>query len=529
MGLIGALLLAGSIPGLLVPSDPARPLGHVPAGDRTIGLPAHLLDPRTSSGIGRLFVTTTDPAVVPNDGLETNLTAFAPEHFATFTSYQEGVEETIGSYDAVFGIFENYQTPPVPFFSVFSNTTDQTIHLAYWSNTTLFAGTDYAFVLAHASGTSWVLTVNGALFGGNATEATFDFGANASTWAGGLSFSEISLYGNTTTAPTSAPASLVLAVHQSSGWYLPDAGVATFSGPAPWGVEGRLQHPSLAPGAVVSGTGIPAVANGTLLWDSGPVPVSVRLTAPPRAIGLTTQSLSAVVLDASGAGIPGVSVYLADSARGQFTPASSLSNSSGGVFVAWGTPNVTAASVDVLTATVVTFGYRGSASIGVPLTPALHVRIQLSGTATVPPASSVSVAVRTVDDNGTAVGGVFLDFVAVGGTVTPDTAITDSGGMTTVTVATLLAQGVVQLTATVAGAGAWGIGGTQLEVRAPPPPPPYATYALGGLGAAAVVGAAVFLLRRRKRAKPSAEELWGPSLRKPEAPASRTPPGSGAP
>ena len=499
-----------------------------PSTDGSVPMrPAVPANPMASSGIGRLFVTTSDPAVVPNDGIRTNLTAFAPRTFPQFTSYQEGVEETIGSYDAVFGIFENYQSPPVPFFTVFSNATDQTVHLAYWSTESLLTGSSYDFLLTHGNGTLWTLAVNGALFGGNATAGSFDFQATEATWAGGISFSEISLYTNVTSAPPSAPASDVFAMHEASGWYLPTSGIATFSGPAPWGIEGRVQHPTLAPGAMTSGTSLPAVPNGTVLWSGGPVSVRVQITVPSSAIGLSDLPVAAVVTDTGGAPLPGVAVYLSDDHGGSVTPATSTTNATGGVFGAWSTPNATSNETDVVTALVTTFGYRGFASQGVPVTPPLHVRIALDSGGSVPPGGSGAFTLRTTDVSGQPVASIFLSFTVAGGQVAPGDAVTGSDGRTTVTISTTASGGSVVLTAVATGAGVWGSTSVAIPVRAAPTTP-WGLYA-GAVVAVALVVVGVVLWRRPRKPKPTAEEIWGPSLRPANPSTSRTPPGPGVP
>lgn len=533
VGLLVAALLAAPWAGLAQKSPGAssksldEPLGATTTRPAAGPHPAHPVDPRVSSGIGRLFVTTPDPLIVPNDGLRTNLTAFAPQAFAPFTSYQEGAEETIGGYDAVFGLFENAQTAPVPFFSVFSNTTDVTVHLAYWTAETLLTGASYDFELGRSNGTNWTLTVNGALFGGNGTEAEYDFGAVTSTWAGGVSFSEIALYTNVTTAPPTAPASLALAVHTATGWYLPTQGLATFSGPSPWGIEGRAQHPTLAPGALVSGTSLAAVVNGTVLWSGGPVGVGVVLVTPPSAVGLTTVPVTARVTDTNGAPLPGVAVTLYD-VGGNFTPGSSLTNASGGVYYAWSTPNATANVSDPVTALVTTFGYRGLTTVAVDVSPPLHVVFAFAGSSAVPPGGSASVTVGATDPSGHAVGGVYLSFSATGGLVAPTGGETDASGHVTVGLSTVARTGLVVLVVTAVGSGVWGSASLTLPVRAPASDP-WPTYALvAGVVAAAALVAGV-LWRRPRRRRPTAEELWGPSLRPERGPVSRTPPGSGGP
>ncbi|MCI4328891.1 MAG: hypothetical protein L3J86_04840, partial [Thermoplasmata archaeon] len=123
----------------LVPAAPTEPR---PAPSPYRILPTLIPDtPPTSApspssspnGEGRLSINTTDPGVMPNDGLRVNLTAFASTIVDPETSFQAAASETIGGYDAVFGIFENSIYAPVAFFSVFTNKTNANVHLAYWT------------------------------------------------------------------------------------------------------------------------------------------------------------------------------------------------------------------------------------------------------------------------------------------------------------------------------------------------------------------------------------------------------------
>src|SRR5579871_3723303 len=216
------------------PADP--PKARLPPGPS-------LADPAAAGATGRLVVATTDPAALPNTGLRTNISA------------NSAATETIGGYDAVFGLFENTVNFPVAFCYVFNNSTDAPVLQRYWSNLTLLTGFSYDFELVAVNATYWELTVNGAEFADNGSLAYFDFGAGSSTWAGGLLFTEIAFYGTVSPVPAVVNVPLALAVRTAGGWYLPESAATAFSGSGgrPWGIEGQEQHPTLAPGSSTPG------------------------------------------------------------------------------------------------------------------------------------------------------------------------------------------------------------------------------------------------------------------------------------
>jgi len=511
---------------------------HLPPGPF---LPHALIDPRVGSGQGRMLIVTTDPATMPNDGLRANLTAFPPESFDPESSFQEGVSETIGGYDAVFGIFQNSVHPPLPFFSVFSNSTDATVHLAYWTNITLLSGQSYDFELTPSNGTVWTLTVNGARFGANASLSDFDFAATTSTWLGGLSYSEIALYPGATTTPPVASASLVLAVHHTSGWYLPQQGQAMFSGSSggAWGVEGRAQHPTLAPGAVVTGTSVAAVPNGTVLWTGGPVPVGVALEVPTGAVGSGATIARATITDTGGLPIPGAAVFFSDRLGGNFSPSSALTNSTGQVLVLFETPNVSANASDLVLATVTTFGFGGSSGRSVDLSPAEQLFVNLvAGSTDATPGGTLVLTFRVTDPSGRSVPGIYLAFSVDHGTVSPTLASTDTDGRADATVSTPSAPVVVTLRVAVAANGAWGA--AILHLGSGPPPPSFwavfGGYLVGAAVAALVIAVVAIGLARRRRGRqvlPPMDLRRDPPVSAggapPEPATTRTPPGSCSP
>jgi hypothetical protein len=519
---------------------PARPEHGAEVLPRSMANPAFL-----TGGQGRMILVTSDPATVPNEGLRTNITAFLPAQFGPDSSFQVAATEAIGTYDAVFGLFENTQFPPVPFFSVFSNTTDATIHLAYWTNETALSNVAYDFALRPLNGTVWQLTVNGALFGGNRTDATFDFGATSATWSGGISFSEIALYPSTTTAPPSFLVSLAFAVFEGLSWYLPESATVTFGGTpgSAWGVEGRIQHPTLAPGEIVSGTSIPTILNGSLLWTGGPLPVEVVVTVPSTSIGLTTIAAQVEISDPSGAPLPDVSLAWNDALGGNFTPSAGLTNLTGGQISGFSTPNVTASASDLVRAMVTTFGYVGTAGVAVLVAPATQILLRpLAGSLTVAPGGKLAIEFSAMDTNGHPEVGLTVAFVSNTGSITMPYGVTDAQAtaVTQFVAPSITTTSIV--TASVAGPGAWGKGAAVVAVHPPPASlwDRYGTDVEAGAAIALVALLIVLVVRRRRRRRQSLPSMpirqyyhelkpASPGPAEPPADVSRTPPGSSSP
>jgi hypothetical protein len=540
---------------LLLPSQvgaaPAAPPGpssaRIHAGPPRIG-PGSPVEPRrpASGSQVRLIVSTTDQLAMPNDGLRLNVTPFVEPPLAADTSFQASVEEIIGSDDAVFGLFANTGTAPIPFFSVFSNTTDNTLHLAYWPTATTAPGTTYDFELSRTNGTVWTLDVNGAIFGGNTTAGQFDFGADEATWLAGLSFSEIALSSTSTSAPSTFSTPLTFAVLQPAGWYLPSNAEVSFSpsAGAAWGIEGRLQHPTLAPGEMVSGTSIATVPNGTQLWSGGRIAVQVVVDAPTAAQGLTTVGVPVSVTTTSGAPIPGATVYLADALGGTFTPASVVTGMNGSVVGAFSAPNVTSAASDLLSAVVTTFGYEGYTDVSVQIAPAAHVVVRdLTSGPRVGPDGSIVLSFGTENASGTLLAGVFLTFDASAGSLSPTYGLTGADGSLTTTLTAPNSTGFVTVRAVVEAGGEWGGTFVNVSIAAPPSPLFSGTLvdAAAGIVLVAIVVGLAFALRRRASRRPPVPpmRLPRPAQLAPRAPAdpdggagspaNRTQPGSDAP
>ncbi|MCI4350062.1 MAG: Ig-like domain-containing protein [Thermoplasmata archaeon] len=501
-------------------------------------------------GEGRVLTTTSDPAAVPNAGLRLNVTDFASTPLPPNSAYQLGVEEVIGAYEAVFGLFENPSTAAVPFFSVFTNLTDQNVHLAYWPGLTLIPGESYDFQLVRTNGTNWTLTVDGALFAGNRSAGVFDFGAASATWLASIGFSQVALFPATPFLPAVVTVPLAMAVLAAGGWYLPNVATTTFTGApsAQWGVEGRLQHPTLAPGELETGSQIANVTNGTALWTGGPVPVRVGAScASAQVVGTVPVGVTVIVTSVGGAPLPGVTVYLHDAQHGQFTPASTMTNGTGGGTTLFLTPNVSATLSDPVTAQVTLFGYVGRAVVAIELTPPAQVFLAAAPSSPVlAPGGQVELAFRAQDGSGATVAGAFVAFSASGNAaLAPPAGVTDGSGRVTVNITAGPSTTPFTLTATVTGVGKWGSTQVVVTVRAahahPNPLAPLAPY-LFLIGVALVVAFAVYLRSRRRRPVPAMAlkeyarrpEPAGPLTPVAPGPAdpgsvSRTPPSGGSP
>jgi|GEM_PF-3318880 len=482
-------------------------MAPAPPAPRSVGHPGMSgpVEPRTiAGGQSRLIVTTTDAAAVPNQGLRTNLSDYFALGLEPYSSFQVAAEETIGTYEAVFGIFQNDVTYPVPFFTIFSNVTDATIHLAYWTNETLVEGATYEFELALAGGTNWTLTVNGALFGGNASDATFDFGATSATWLGGLGFSEVALFAGALPTPALVHVPLAFATLVGGAWYLPEEAAAQFvTANATWGVAGRAQNGTLPPGTLDTGTSIAGLASGSTVWLGGPVAVVVHVTPEAAAILGTAPLRVVVTVDTvTGSPLPAVSVAFHDEVGSGFGPPFVITNASGGATVVLESANVTASSVDHLTGTVTNFGYRGSAIASVAIDPAVQLLVRLSApVASVTVRTTTTIAVSAVAVSGTPGGGVLVLFRVAGGIATvPAYATTDETGGIPLPVVAPPTPGPIVLTAYVGTPGYWGHGSLQLNVTPAPPTlaEELAPYELPiAVGVAAL--AAFLLLRIRRR------------------------------
>jgi hypothetical protein len=480
-------------------------LRPVPARFTMSGAPAPV-----TGGEGRVLTTTTDTAAVPNWGLRLNVTDFASNPLPANSAYQVGVEEVIGSFEAVFGLFENPTTAAVPFFSVFTNLTDQNVHLAYWPTLPLIPGDSYDFELVRTNGTNWTLTVNGALFADNSSAGVFDFGIGRATWLASIGFSQVALFPAIPFLPAVVTVPLAMAVLEAGGWYLPHIATASFTGAtsAEWGIEGRAQHPTQAPGELETGSQIANVTNGTVLWSGGPILVRVGVSFASSAVVATVPvGVAVIVTSIGGAPLPGVTAYLSDGHQGSFAPASTTTNGTGEGTSLFVTPNVSAAVADPVTARVTLFGFVGQAIASIQLTPATQVFLRVSPSSPViPPGGQVELAFRAVDASGAMVPGAFMAFAVSGNAaITPAAGVTDGTGTVTVNVSAGPSPARLTLVATVTGIGKWGSAQVIVTVRAGGAHPnllsllsPYLLLIAVG----AIVGILAFAVARRRRRPP---------------------------
>lgn len=532
LAVVGLAVLAGW--GLAVPAPHPMPAPAVVPGPSLAGhraLPAAVADP-LSGGQGRLFVNTTDPAVVPNRGLRTNLTAYYTLALPADSAFQVAAEEIIGNDTAVFGFFQNDETYPIAFFSVFSNVTDATLHLAYWTRLILSTGVSYDFALVAGAGTNWTLTVNGELFDDNGTQATFDFGAAQATWAGGVSFSEVSLYSTVPGTPSEVAVPLAVAVLTHGQWYLPREArtYSVLTDGTQWGVEGRSQDPLLAPGELVTGTAISNATNGTSLWTGGPVPVLVHLTVMGAVASATGHIETQVSVGATTGGpLPQVSAWLSDAHNGSFAPAAVETDGTGEAVSLFTTPNVTAVTDDVLTVRVTLFGYVGNATGSIEVEPAEQVTISAGPTTrSVLEGTTLNVTFVATNRSGAPTPGVLLLFSVSGGDLVfvPYTS-TDGGGRAWVLLTFPPSIETVVVTAEAATPGYWGHVSLVVTTTAPPPTQwqQLSVYLIVGIAVAVAALVAFFAERgRRRRRRPIPHLPLPPPPPDDVSPLSRTPP-----
>lgn len=541
VSLLALLLVPTATLGAAPP--PPSTADHAPAASRPLSPLAPIPASPISGGYGRIVVNSTDPNVVPNEGLRVNLTAFPSAVVGTGASFQASAAEGIGPYEAVFGLFENAQRSSTAFFSVFNKTT--AVYLDYWDALGIVAGSSYDFELVHANGTRWALTVNGADFGGNATGATFDFGATAATVATDVEFSETAIYSNATPVPTVLRIPLAFAVLRSSGWYLPAPANEAWNGTSqttPWGIQGRSELPTLAPGELVTGTSVTVLNTSAPepVWTTGPVSVDVSLspTLPPTQ-GTVPQVFNVTVVTPGGAPVPYASVYLSDSAGGTVLPPTVVTSPGGTAEALWQTPNVTRAETVDLKANVTLFGFVGASSMAVDLSPASQVIVAANPSSpTLRPNSQIALTLTTATTNGTPLVGTILAFSGPGVALLPATfAGTGSGGTVTVVVSAPPRDETLFLHVQVANAGEWGHLNLTVTVGAGPAGPSVATLAAeyGGVAAAVVLlGVLVtWIVRRRgpRRAIPSMglAPVGQGRRERGEPDPTRTPPASGNP
>ncbi|MCI4366908.1 MAG: hypothetical protein L3K08_04070, partial [Thermoplasmata archaeon] len=471
LGLLCLLMVPTLLAGGPVPGHPAAPAG--PGSLGIAGAPGLAVDPLTAGeGVGRIFVTCTDPAAVPNDGLRTEFQAFKVEPFSGLSSLQVGVEEVLGPSLVVFGLFQNSPTGAYPFFSVFDNSTGRTLYQANESYDIVAPGSTADFALQDSGGTNWTLEVNGALFGGSYATATKDFGVATSTQPGAIAFSMIAL-SQFPVVPPSTEVFTALAVHHASGWYLPTSANSTWRGarPVEWGIEGAAQDPALWPGEVVLGTNESIVPNGTPLWSGGPRPAMATLaSAPSTTFGGGTSLVTAKFSNASGP-LANVPAELSDAEGGSFANAYLSTDLNGSASTAYIAPNATGNLTDQLTVSSDILGMGASGTTTVAVTPAVPVTLRVVGSPSVPVGGTAAVELRASTASGTPIPSLLLAAILVGGGfVIPDTGVTDQAGDLTLNVTAPPAPMTLNLNVVVSTPGYWGRTRILIPNSIPAPP-----------------------------------------------------------
>jgi hypothetical protein len=481
-------------------------------------LPVWISPAAPCGGVYRIDVTTNDSAADSNDGLRMNVSGFLSGSVPANSSLQVSVEETIGSFQAVFGLFENSQLPMTPFYAVYPVGSITPQLLLYWRTILFGPGGVYDFALTHTAGTRWTLALNGLPFVGNSTAASFDFGVGNVTGGASLRFAELAFQPQSSYLPASMLVPLALGVRKNSSWYVPDLGLVTTCGvPSAWGVEGRVQQADLAPGELRSGTQVPGISNGTPAWTEGAVPVRLTIAIAPTTLRATSSADVRVgVTTMRGAPIPGVFLAGHDALGGKLVPAIGETNASGGAEFIFVAPNVTANSSDLVTSLVTLLGYTGFVGQAIALVPAIQFLITAdSTTVSVTPGSSTTLSFEVTDLAGHAASGIVVVFsVQVGANLAPGSSVSDASGR----VATRLDAPAYATTflvrAEVGEGGAWGSTTVTVHVSSPTPSIVPLAVAIGGIGV--VIAAAFFFglrsLRRRQKGRLPVPELGLPEF-----------------
>ncbi len=497
-----------------------------------------------SGGESTLFVTPNASGLLPNEGIEMNLTGFTSRSLDARSSFQVAIEETIGSFEAVVGVFENGSFGPAGFFEVFATAGDREIALDYGTPSVLVPGSAYCFRLSATSATNWSVTVNGAPFASPAEGGTFDFGTNEATSAGGLAFSEVALYSDVPSevVPVALNATTAIAAEVNGTWTIPTGATTSFEGSASgrWGVAGRSSDPDLAPDEVGTGSSFAPTPNGSVVWSGGAIPVTVSVTVgspptgpAPGVLGMETLPVDALVRTANGTPLPGVPLLLSDRLGGAPTPGGAVSGPDGNVTLDLVTPNVSAAGNDTLTVTSTLLGFPGSGSAIVEIAPAIEVLLDVAPAhPSVDVDGTLALTVTSRGLDGTIVGGTVVAFESIGGgALSSPSGRTDAVGTVSVAYTAGAAVGSVTVRAIVEEPGAWGRASVNITV-VPAPPPIVGSTSTGWVLAGAIVAAAIvggLLLRRRPKLPLPASPVRTAGTASVTADVSRTPPSAGTP
>ena len=496
-----------------------------------------------SGGESTLSVVPNDPMDFPNQGVETNITGFAPRNLAPLNAFQVAAEETIGAYDAVFGLFQNSSFGPIGFFEVFTATGDRSVHLAYGAPLATVPGLGYQFQLQQTRGTLWNLSVDGAQFASGSNASSFDFGTASATASPGLEFSEVAFYGSTpaNVVPDTLVATTAIAVLGPNGWRLPTNATASFNGAVSgaWGAAGRAQAPALAPGEIRSGTSLPALRNGTTLWTGGPVPLFLALSlSSDRTTATLPVRANVTARDGSGTAIPQVPLAISDSRGGHSYGGGNETDGQGSAQLVLVTPNVSAAGTDVVSVYSTLLGYPGLSSAPLILTPALEVLLTASpGAPVVPINGTVTLTFRT-SALGAAAPNTPIQFSSsLGGSLSVAYASSGPDGSLALAFRAGGAPAIVAIHAVVVAPGVWG--GLTVKVQVVRPAPSLLTQAepYAVVGVAALLGGIVYATVRRRRIAAVPELTFLSDARDPEPPSgpgdppapNRRPPSEGSP
>lgn len=432
----------------------SHPLGHeIPSTMRVSPRPT------LAGGSGELLVTPTDPGIVPATGVEANFTAYDPVPLPSNSSFQVSVSVVLGAYVAVFGIFETNLLAPTAFLAVFANGTARTLALRYWPQLGLTPGEEYGFAIRTGSGTNWTLTVNGALFGGSSSAATFDYRLTELRWARAPSFSEEIEFTASSFIPPTVSIPLSMAFLQGRVWILPNRAILN-SSPTPggmWGIEGRTQNQTLAPGELENGPGLGLPKNGTPLWTGGPVPVRLTLSLTPSSASAFFPVVArAKLTDGNGSPLADVPIQFSDAWGSPFSAPISFTAMDGSAQASLLAPN--SSVPDTVTASSAILGFVGMASA--PLNSTQATQLQVA--AIYPPGpyregSQFGLTFRVTNLSGGPVDRILLRFAAGGGgQVSPPSAVTGADGMASTVVSLPSLVGTIEVIATVQAVGFWG-------------------------------------------------------------------------
>lgn len=414
-------LVRESPSGLPAPLTASRPSASPAVGCPITGLVPPSLDHRRSvvaGGTGGLSAHSVDPRAVPNTGFEFNVTGYAMPSGGS-GSFLLTEQETVADQILAMGLFANSTltaTGTVPFWAVIDNSTGHFISCGYTFNAPPTPGQNVQFQALNIGGRTWEVLYRGQPFSGS---NNITMNGTQSTWTGGVGVVTLANWNGTAWAPSDLALPVSMRVLTQGGWYLAHPVAASWNGTAPptWGEAGSAQRGYLAPGALDIGTSVPTVTNGTELWTSAaPTPLVVTMATGSTSLqGGGSSSLSVRAL-AAGVAIPGLSVALASSGGGTFSPALpwnlSAQGYANGTYTA---PLVSSPVSVVLSASVGNGQFQGTGQLTVAVAPTVATVALTLSSSQVAEGGIVNVTV-TVRAGTQGISGVNLSFTAsVGG------------------------------------------------------------------------------------------------------------------